>query len=186
VDAGIELKGAVSPLTVLRLHTDDLGIIESELFQRVERAPQLLLNAPIVVDFAAAGANIDLERLVAALRRCQVVPVAAANLPIELCARAARAGLGTIPLTMKRRPTEPAPEPVAVAVAPPEPEPVAVPEPAPVAAPEATTVHAVVRGGQVIYAQRSDLVVMDAVNACAQVIADGHIHIYGALRGRAP
>jgi septum site-determining protein MinC len=26
---------------------------------------------------------------------------------------------------------------------------------------------------------------MAAVNACAQVIADGHIHIYGALRGRA-
>jgi septum site-determining protein MinC len=42
-----------------------------------------------------------------------------------------------------------------------------------------------VRSGQVIYAQNNDLVVLAPVNAGAQVIADGHVHIYAPLRGRA-
>jgi septum site-determining protein MinC len=42
-----------------------------------------------------------------------------------------------------------------------------------------------VRGGQVVYAQNNDLVVLAPVNAGAQVIADGHVHIYAPLRGRA-
>ena len=42
-----------------------------------------------------------------------------------------------------------------------------------------------VRSGQVVYAQNADLVVLAPVNPGAQVIADGHIHIYATLRGRA-
>jgi septum site-determining protein MinC len=42
-----------------------------------------------------------------------------------------------------------------------------------------------VRSGQVIYAQNNDLVVLAPVNAGAQVMADGHVHIYNTLRGRA-
>jgi septum site-determining protein MinC len=159
----------------------------------------MLLNAPVVVDvgaLASGGAGLDFEKLVAALRRCQVVPIAVANLSVDLQAAAARAGLGTIPLgpVRTRRTSEPAPEPlpepvaeaVAVAVA----EPIAVAEPvapvaAPAPAPPTTTVRHPVRGGQVVYAQRGDLVVLSSVNPGAQVIAEGHIHIYGPLRGRA-
>ena len=46
-------------------------------------------------------------------------------------------------------------------------------------------VRQAVRGGQVIYAQNNDLVVLAPVNPGAQVIADGHVHIYSTLRGRA-
>jgi len=42
-----------------------------------------------------------------------------------------------------------------------------------------------VRSGQVVYAQNADLVVLAPVNPGAQVIADGHVHIYAPLRGRA-
>ena len=194
-EAAFELKGAVSPLTVLKLRTDDLVKIEVELWDQVERAPRMLLNAPVVVDVGALegqGARLDFERLVAGLRRCQVVPVAIANLPADLAASAARAGLGSIPLgpSRARRASEPAPAPtepeVAVEVAPvapePEPEPAPAPEPA---ASFTTTVRHPVRGGQVVYAQSGDLVVLAAVNPGAQVIADGHIHVYGPLRGRA-
>jgi septum site-determining protein MinC len=41
------------------------------------------------------------------------------------------------------------------------------------------------RGGQVSYAQQTDLILMGPVNAGAEVIADGNIHAYGPLRGRA-
>jgi len=47
------------------------------------------------------------------------------------------------------------------------------------------TVRQPVRSGQVIYARNADLVVLGPVNSGAQVIADGHIHVYGPLRGRA-
>ena len=61
--------------------------------------------------------------------------------------------------------------------------------PAPVAAPAATRPALVVtdpvRAGQRIYAEGSDLVVTATVNPGGEVIADGHVHVYGALRGRA-
>jgi septum site-determining protein MinC len=41
------------------------------------------------------------------------------------------------------------------------------------------------RSGQQIYARDSDLIVLGLVSHGAEVIADGHIHVYGALRGRA-
>jgi septum site-determining protein MinC len=46
-------------------------------------------------------------------------------------------------------------------------------------------VRELVRSGQVVYAQQTDLIVLAGVNAGAQLMADGHIHVYGALRGRA-
>jgi len=42
-----------------------------------------------------------------------------------------------------------------------------------------------VRGGQVVYAERCDAVVLSSVNSGGELIADGNIHVYGALRGRA-
>jgi septum site-determining protein MinC len=186
-EPAFELKGAVSPLTVLRLRCEDLVKIEIELWDRVEKAPRMLLNAPVVVDVGALdkfGAGLDFDKLVAGLKRCQVVPVAIANLPVDLQPVAARAGLATIPLgpTRARRSSEPTPEPPPAAAAP---APLPEPPPAPTPHPPTTTVRHPVRGGQVVYAQRGDLVVLSSVNPGAQVIADGHIHIYGPLRGRA-
>ena len=42
-----------------------------------------------------------------------------------------------------------------------------------------------VRSGTQIYARGADLVVTAAVSPGAEIIADGNIHVYGALRGRA-
>lgn len=42
-----------------------------------------------------------------------------------------------------------------------------------------------VRSGQKVYAQGADLVIMGQVSAGAEVIADGNVHVYGVLRGRA-
>jgi septum site-determining protein MinC len=46
-------------------------------------------------------------------------------------------------------------------------------------------VQQTVRSGQVVYAEGTDLIVLGAVNAGAQLMADGNIHVYGPLRGRA-
>jgi septum site-determining protein MinC len=61
--------------------------------------------------------------------------------------------------------------------------------PAPAVAPQAyrpaLVVRQPVRSGQVVHAEKGDLVVLGAVNPGGQVVADGHVHVYGVLRGRA-
>jgi septum site-determining protein MinC len=42
-----------------------------------------------------------------------------------------------------------------------------------------------VRSGQIVYAEGNDLIVLGPVNPGAQLMADGNIHVYGTLRGRA-
>jgi len=46
-------------------------------------------------------------------------------------------------------------------------------------------IDAPVRSGQQIYARQADLIIKSAVSAGAEIMADGHIHVYGSLRGRA-
>ena len=67
-----------------------------------------------------------------------------------------------------------------------EPAPQARPSPAPgAAALGALVIDKPLRSGQQVYARGRDLVVLAMVNAGAEVIADGHIHVYAPLRGKA-
>jgi septum site-determining protein MinC len=84
------------------------------------------------------------------------------------------------------RPQNAAPRAVAAAVPTlaPAPEPAAAPAPAPQPLP--ALIHTQpVRSGQRLYARERDLIVTASVGAAAEVMADGCVHIYGALRGRA-
>jgi septum site-determining protein MinC len=184
-----ELKGTVTPVTVLCLHTGDVERIVDELRVRIAPVPQMFLNAPVVVDLGEVrDLDVPLAALAERLRACKLVPVGVAHAGAEQMARAAEAGLAILQLSRQRVPElkvardkRPDDERVAPAAAP---APVEEPPPAP--APVSTlTVKQPVRSGQVIYAQRSDLVILGPVNPGAQVIADGHIHVYGPLRGRA-
>jgi septum site-determining protein MinC len=49
----------------------------------------------------------------------------------------------------------------------------------------ALVVRQPVRGGQVVHAEGNDVVVLAPVNPGGQVVADGHVHVYAPLRGRA-
>ena len=108
------------------------------------------------------------------------------TVPDALRAAAVAAGLGVLqpqaaPRASDRSAFE---DPAAVAEAPAEPQAARkTAPPAPHGGPVVVTQP--VRGGQVIYAQNNDLVVLASVNPGAQVIADGHVHIYAPLRGRA-
>jgi septum site-determining protein MinC len=137
----------------------------------------MFLHAPVVIDVGGLEDEVralSFAKLVAALKRCQVVPVGVANVPAELGPRAAEAGLGVLALGSSRPRREPTPTPVA--------EPAQDPEPTPA---PTMVLRQPVRGGQVVYAQRGDVIVLSSVNPGAQIIADGNIHVYGPLRGRA-
>ncbi|HWE28535.1 MAG TPA: septum site-determining protein MinC [Polyangia bacterium] len=167
-----EIDGSVAPVTVLRLKTVDVARIDKELRARAASVRQMFPYAPVVVDVAeldeASALELPLHDLAERLRACQLIPLGAANLPPSAVWNAAAAGMAVIQLAAA--PTTP--------VEPPRIEP-------PTPAVSTLTIRQPVRSGQVIYAQRADLVVLAPVNAGAQVIADGHIHVYGPLRGRA-
>jgi septum site-determining protein MinC len=147
----------------------------------------MFLDAPVLLDLGALGdeaAAVPFADLVQVLRLCKLVPVAVSNVPDALRPAAVAAGLGVLqPQAPPRGGDRPLPEAQA------EPDGAVPVAPAPAARPAAysgpVVVTQPVRGGQVIYAQNNDLVVLAAVNPGAQVIADGHVHIYATLRGRA-
>ncbi|MDZ7594367.1 MAG: septum site-determining protein MinC [Thiobacillus sp.] len=105
-------------------------------------------------------------------------PFAVQNASPELAAAASRAGLLVLNAA--------APAPAAVELAP-EPEPVAAPVDAPAASAAVPTriIDKPLRSGQRVYAAGGDIVVLAAVNPGAEVIADGSIHVYAPLKGRA-
>lgn len=202
-----EVKGTIAPVTVLCLRSTDLEHIERELRARVEPAPQMFLNAPIVIDVADIEAelpSLSLPGVVELLRRCRLIPIGVAHLPADDAARAAEMGLAVVQLGFGRtrgaraNSATVAPVPASVPVsapaaapplkadakAPPAVRAESQPSPAGEQRPSLTVCEPI-RGGQVVYAARADLVVLSQVNPGAQVIADGHIHVYGRLRGRA-
>jgi septum site-determining protein MinC len=185
-----ELKGTMAPLTVLRLRTLDLALIERQLRIKIAQLPQLFLDAPVLLDLGAlegGGAGLAFVELVRMLRSCKLVPVAVANIGDAQRDRAAGVGLGVLQPAPARPRGDTRGVDAGVSTAPtPAPEPIATkssPVPAPHGGP--MVIKQPVRSGQVIYAQNADLVVLAPVNAGAQIIADGHIHVYAPLRGRA-
>jgi septum site-determining protein MinC len=198
--AAFDLKGTMAPLTVLRLRTLDLTLIERQLRIKIAQLPQLFLDAPVMLDLGAlpgGGSGLAFAELVGALKSCKLVPVAVANIGEDLRDRAVAAGLGILqPAPARPRASDGAGNSASLdETPPPEVASTARPATASTAAAPATARPAAhrgplvikqpVRSGQVIYAQGSDLVVLAPVNPGAQVIADGHIHVYAPLRGRA-
>ena len=191
-----ELKGVMTSLAVMRLRTLDLGAIERHLRMKIAQLPQFFVDAPVVLDLSGLPgdeAALPLHELVSMLRACRLVPVGITEASEGLRDRAAAEGLGVLNFRAGRlspaaggtvsgpapRPAEPAPRQESRGA----PSRVPVPAPAPHRPP--VVIRQPIRGGQVIFAEGTDLVILAPVNPGAEVIADGHVHIYSTLRGRA-
>ena len=185
-----ELKIGQIGIANLRVRALDVAQLCEEMRERVSRAPKLFSRAAVVVDFGGLAQTPDVDSaraLVEGLREAGVIPVALAYGTSENERLAVELGL---PLLAKfRAQYEPAAAsaPASPAPAASAPEPVREKAAAPVAhGGQPGVVHvAPIRSGQQVYADNRDLTVLSAVGAGAEVIADGSIHIYGALRGRA-
>ena len=187
-----DLKIGQVGIANLRIRTLDVERLGTEMRERVARAPKLFERAAVIVDFGGLPGTPDAataRALLDALRTAGVIPVALAYGSTDNERLAVELGL---PLLAKFRAQyesqEPAPAAAQPPAAPARTEP-ARPEPARavLAAPgePGMMVSAPIRSGQQIYAEQRDLTVLATVGAGAEVIADGSIHIYGALRGRA-
>ncbi|WP_175455751.1 septum site-determining protein MinC [Pseudoxanthomonas sp. CF385] len=186
-----ELKIGQVGIANLRIRTLDVDQLVREMRERVERAPKLFGRAAVIVDFGGLARMPDTataQSLIDGLRGAGVLPVALAYGSRETEVLAEQLGL---PLLAKFRAQYESGSPAPASAAPPRP---AAAEPAPAkAAPAAKAVETKpglvqktpVRSGQQLYAENRDLTVLSTVGAGAEVISDGSIHIYGALRGRA-
>lgn len=182
-----ELKIGQVGIANLRIRSLDVAQLGVEMRERVERAPKLFARAAVVVDFGGLSQVPDAvtaRALLDELRAAGVMPVALAYGTREIEALARELD---VPLLAKFRAQY---ESVA-AEAPAAPASPAPAAPAPAAAPVAalsaiSQMHVQpVRSGQQLYAQGRDLVIAASVGAGAEVIADGSVHVYGPLRGRA-
>jgi len=180
------LRGANFNLLVLRLLDARIEKVVPALGDQFKRAPGFLRFAPVVIglgDLAVAPGEMDFAALVRELKALEIVAIGTVGGSPELRQAAITAGLpplrqsgGDDPAPTGAPTAAPAP---ATTLAPP-----AVP-PAPAGLRPTMIVDQPVRAGQRVWAQGADMIVTSTVNAGAEVIADGNIHIYGALRGRA-
>lgn len=188
-----DLKIGQVGIANLRIRSLDVPRLVEEMRGRVQRAPKLFARAAVVIDFGGLTQAPDVDtarKLIEGLRDAGVLPVALAYGTSEIERLSEQLGL---PLLAKFRASyERDGEAEAVIAATPaspaKPDAKAAPAPAaPVAAPSTPgLIHSTpVRSGQQIYAAQRDLSVLANVGAGAEVMADGSIHIYGPLRGRA-
>jgi septum site-determining protein MinC len=190
-----ELKIGQVGIANLRVRTLDVERLVAEMRERVERAPKLFARAAVVVDFGGLSQVPETgtaRALLDGLRAAGALPVALAYGTSAIEALSVELGL---PLLAKFRAQyesteartsadEAPPAPAAAPRTEPAPTPPAVETAVPRSSPG--QIHATpVRSGQQVYAQGRDLTICATVGAGAEVIADGSVHVYGALRGRA-
>ena len=192
-----ELKIGQVGIANLRVRTLDVEQLSREMRERVERAPKLFGRAPVIIDFGGLARMPDVataQALLEGLRGAGVLPVGLSygsreteqlaeqlKLPLLAKFRAQYEPVAAAPVGGASAPTARR-ESVAAEAAPAK----AAKSPAPATTSSPGLIQKTpVRSGQQLYAENRDLTVLSTVGAGAEVIADGSIHIYGTLRGRA-
>lgn len=181
--ATFEIKSANLPLVALLLKSHDMTQLAQELETRFGDLPDFFDNDPLVVDLGPlkdSTAEVDFAALLALLRRYKVLPVAARGGSSAQMQAALKAGLAPAPDVIPQAPAAAPAGKAATAKPALQPEP-----PAALTTASAMVIDKPLRSGQQVYARGRDLVVLSMVNPGAEVIADGHIHVYAPLRGKA-
>ena len=172
-----QLKGSMLAITVLELAQNDLERLDRQLAVKVEQAPDFFNNTPLVLalDKLPADSDLDLPALIALCRKHgqrtlalragdpQIIEAAGVlDLPVlpPSGAKERKLDLASKAPAEPAKPAEPLYRPTRVVTTP-------------------------IRGGQQVYAKDGDLIVLAAVSPGAELLADGNIHVYGPLRGRA-
>lgn len=189
----LDFKSATLYAIRLVLNKGDTEALLSTLDKRMKESSSFFEDEPVVIDATNLEGNIDWGKLLNALKahRLPVIGVAAKG---EHLVTAKAFGLSEVDLASS--PIKPVTEPHAAATQTqakadsPVPAVSSAPSPATSSASKSEpvqtmVVHGPLRSGQRIYARQRDLIVMGLVSQGAEVIADGNIHVYGPLRGKA-
>ncbi|WP_395827636.1 septum site-determining protein MinC [Collimonas sp.] len=176
----IEIKIATVVAVSAILHDADPMNLEAALQEMTGGVADFFDNEFAVIDVSGLPpdhASIDWPQLIGLLKKYQLNAVAVRNAPADMEAAIIASGLSIDNVSAARQ------EPAAESAAP-------APAPAPAAVAQKVSsgtmiVDTQIRAGQRIYARDADLVITATVNNGAEIIADGSIHVYAPLRGRA-
>lgn len=172
-----KLKGRLYTLTVLHIFNTDLALFTEQLADAVQRAPRLFEQTPVVLDCAAlVEVPFELDLFCQKMRQFGLYPVGVQNSSPMIQAAAKQLGLPLLnaPSQQEKPVKERKTDTVAIVETR-----QALPETA-----KAKLHTAPIRSGQQIVSP-GDLIVTSTVSHGAELLAEGHIHVYGTLRGRA-
>ena len=170
----VEFKSSTFSMPVLVLSSDNLDAIELQLQEKIGLAPEFFKNTPLVIDFQEInkqGYRIDVKEVVDILRKAGLLPVGIRGgntlqnkKALELLMPIYSSNPAAI-ITDSKKQKEVVPPPKADVL-------------------QTVLITQPVRSGQRIYAA-GDLVILAQVSAGAEIIAEGNIHVYNTIRGRA-
>ncbi|HML09484.1 MAG TPA: septum site-determining protein MinC [Stellaceae bacterium] len=165
--AGNVVQGALFTVMVVRASMLRDEAFEHELSQQIARSPRFFQNAPVVLDLRGAENLTEASEFATIkdkLKELTLTLVGVQNAQPAQLEAATAAGLASFAPNAASQPRSAPATPAAV---------------------KTRLVTEPVRSGTQIYARGSDLIVTAAVSPGAELVADGNIHVYGALRGRA-
>jgi septum site-determining protein MinC len=174
--ACFDLKSATLPLLALVLKTANLVVLGQELEARYGDTPEFFDYDPVVINLLAVAEEalpIDFKQLCILLHSFRMRAIAVHGGSTAQRSAATAVGLVDAPDITHALPLAAVPAPAAVET------------PAPVVVQGTVVIDKPLRSGQQVYARGGDLVVLAVVSFGAEVLADGNIHVYAPLRGRA-
>ncbi len=175
-DTCMQLKGSAVTAFILEIYTTSLDDISTQLKQKIHQAPDFFKQSPIVINLDKINddeAQINLPELLSLCKSLDLQPMAFKCTDTRFI-DAVKATKMTLLSDNAARPNPPTEKPV---------EKTEIKEKT--APQKSKIISRPVRSGQQVYAQGSDLIILSHVSEGAEVLADGNIHIYGTLRGRA-
>ncbi|WP_239326794.1 septum site-determining protein MinC [Snodgrassella gandavensis] len=184
--AAFNVKSARLDALSVQLLTDDLTLINYELKQRAERFGNLR-NMPFTLDLQnlANPATVDLGKLIALFARyhLRIIAVRHSDAVWASLAKQQNIAFSILPEEQANTRVKAVAEALSPQAANVNNEKI-ISSVATNALPT-LVIDRTIRTGQQVYAEKSDLIVLGLVSEGAEIIADGNIHIYGPLRGRA-
>ncbi len=163
-----QFKASFAPCAILQLTRYDLDALEKQLVEAIQRAPNFFIGSPVLVDLEKVQTFgvLDFAKIKQILMGHGLAPIGVRGGSEEQLQAAATAGLPLVNIgkaAFNEAPKKKADEVV----------------------PTTKLVTTPIRSGMQVYARGGDLIVVAHVSPGAELLADGNIHVYGVLRGRA-
>jgi septum site-determining protein MinC len=169
--ACFQFKASFAPCTILQLTRYDLDALEQQIVDAIRRAPNFFIGSPVLIDVEKIKTfgPLNFEKIKQLLIANGMAPIGIRGGSEEQAIAAATAGLPLVNIgkatTLTETPKKKTEETTS--------------------ATNTKIVTTPIRSGMQVYARGGDLIVVAHVSPGAELLADGNIHVYGALRGRA-
>ncbi len=179
-DSCFQLKGSVVTTFILELYQYSLGDFTQQLKDKIKEAPSFFEQSPIIISLEHMDQSIselNLDELLSICRQCGFQPMAFKCTDERFLNNIKQTGLALLSKNASRATAKDPSTPIYSSTTTVTKE--------TIVQRKSKVISLPIRSGQQVYAKDTDLIILSHVSEGAEVLADGHIHVYGTLRGRA-